>query len=118
MLRIFNAHRRRRSLRPKNTLYNVKVSDAAKKELRLARKSARKRYKEALEDAWKQIDQTISQISVAHHKSYQAVQMALHMGRRQLTKQIQNKTSHWNAFQWWQNTQQSENRQDLERNSE
>ena len=44
--------------------------------------------------------------------------MALHMGRRQLTKQIQNKTSHWNAFQWWQNTQQSENRQDLERNSE
>jgi hypothetical protein len=113
MLKFLSAPRRRRT-RKIQVLYGVKVSDAARKQLRLARKQGRKKYDDALEDAWKQINETIVRISRDHSKSYDAVQFALHMGRRQLTKQTRNRTSEWNAFQWWQNTHRNVQNGNLE----
>ena len=68
--------------------------------LKVKQNKAKLSYQDDIEKAWGFIDEKCASIAEAHGKSYWRVQYALHMGHRQLSRKVHNKTNEWNAYLW------------------
>ena len=88
----------------------VILSKEARATLRLDRRAKSVRFKDALDDAWKQLNDAIRTIAASHHKSIRHIQNELYTGRGMLHSK-RSKLNSWNAF-CWKKTQDmdSENR--------
>jgi len=86
----------------------VILSKEARTALRLNQRAKSLQFKNALEEAWKQLDNTMKTIAVSHHKSIRRVQNDLYIGRGTLRSK-RSKLNLWNAFCWKKN-QDAENR--------
>jgi len=88
----------------------VILSKEARATLRLDRRAKSVRFKDALDDAWKQLNDAVRTIAASHHKSIRHVQNELYTGRGMLRSK-RSKLNSWNAF-CWKKTQDmdSENR--------
>ncbi|KAG1845222.1 hypothetical protein C8R48DRAFT_554198, partial [Suillus tomentosus] len=80
----------------------VVLSKEACTALRLDRRAKSLRFKNALDDAWKQLDDTTKNIATSHHKSIRRVQNDLYIGRG-LIRSKRSKLNLWNAFCWKKN---------------
>lgn len=63
----------------------VKLSKEALQLLKVRWRKAQLTYQQDIDKAWDLIDEWCASIAETHSKSFQHVQYALHMGRRQLT---------------------------------
>ncbi|KAG2741137.1 hypothetical protein P692DRAFT_201684588, partial [Suillus brevipes Sb2] len=80
----------------------VVLSKDARAALRLSRCAKSLRFKQALDDAWRQMDDAAKTIATSHHKSIRRVQNDLYTGRGPLrSKRL--KPNIWNAFCWKKN---------------
>jgi hypothetical protein len=87
----------------------VVLSKEARTALRLDRRAKSLRFKNALDDAWKQLDDATKNIATSHHKSIRRVQNDLYIGRG-LIRSKRSKLNLWNAFCWKKN-KDKENRE-------
>jgi hypothetical protein len=92
---------------PPRTRPKVTLSKDARAALKLSRQEKSRRFKDALDDAWNELDQATKSIAVSHHKSVHRVQNDLYIGRGLLHSR-RSKLNAWNAFCWKEN-QETEN---------
>jgi hypothetical protein len=71
----------RRVQAPPCTRPKVTLSKDAQAALKLSRQEKSRRFKDALDDAWNELDQATKSIAVSHHKSVRHVQNDLYIGR-------------------------------------
>ncbi|KAG2143101.1 hypothetical protein DEU56DRAFT_870617 [Suillus clintonianus] len=80
----------------------VVLSKEARAALRLDRRAKSLRFKDSLDDAWKQLDDATKTIATTHHKSIRRVQNDLYVGRG-LLRSKRSKPNLWNVFCWKKN---------------
>jgi hypothetical protein len=80
----------------------VILSKEARATLRLDRRAKSLRFKGALDEAWKELDDATKTIAASHHKSIRYVQNELYTGRGRLRSK-RSKLNSWNAFCWKKN---------------
>lgn len=78
----------------------VKLSQEARKILKIKRHEKHVSYHTDLAEAWRKLDEIKETLAVKYSKSLQRVACDLHSGRGTLTKGFRQKTSAWNAFLW------------------
>ncbi|KAG1899557.1 uncharacterized protein F5891DRAFT_953738 [Suillus fuscotomentosus] len=92
---------------PLRTHPKVSLSKEARAALRFTQREKSRLFRDALNDAWSQIDQTTKTIAGSHHKSIRRVQNNLYFGRGMLRSR-RVKPNLWNTFCWKKN-QEKEN---------
>jgi hypothetical protein len=92
---------------PPCTRPKVTLSKDVRAALKLSRQEKSRRFKDALDDAWNELDQATKSIAVSHHKSVRHVQNDLYIGRGLLHSR-RSKLNAWSAFCWKKN-QETEN---------
>ncbi|KAG1899812.1 uncharacterized protein F5891DRAFT_953166 [Suillus fuscotomentosus] len=92
---------------PLRTRPKVSLSKEARAALRFTQREKSRLFRDALNDAWSQIDQTTKTIAGSHHKSIRRVQNNLYFGRGMLRSR-RVKPNLWNTFCWKKN-QEKEN---------
>ncbi|KAG2112532.1 uncharacterized protein F5147DRAFT_744449 [Suillus discolor] len=80
----------------------VVLSKEARAALRLEQCAKSLRFKDALDDTWKQLDYATKTIATSHHKSIRQVQNDLYIGRG-LLRSKRSKANLWNVFCWKKN---------------
>jgi hypothetical protein len=108
VIQTFNATKRTRRVQLPRSCPKVILSKEARAALRSVQREKSQRFKDALDDAWGQIDQVTKTIAASHHKSVWRVQNNLYLGRGALRSK-QSKVNLWNAF-CWKKGQETENR--------
>ncbi|KAG1770558.1 hypothetical protein EV702DRAFT_977990, partial [Suillus placidus] len=93
---------------PPRTRPKVVLSKEARAALKHSRQEKSRQFKDALDDAWNQLDDATKTIATSHHKSVRHVQNDLYIGRG-LLRSRRSKLNAWNAFCWKKN-QETENR--------
>ncbi|KAG1867720.1 hypothetical protein F4604DRAFT_1584954 [Suillus subluteus] len=92
---------------PIHTCPKVVLSKEVRATLRQSRQEKSHQFKDALDDAWNQLDQATKTIATSHHKSVHHVQNDLYIGRG-LLRSRHSKLNAWNVFCWKKN-QETEN---------
>ncbi|KAG1867507.1 hypothetical protein C8R48DRAFT_599185 [Suillus tomentosus] len=87
---------------PAHRRSNIVLSKEARAALRLERRTKSLRFKDTLDDTWKQLDDATKLIASSHHKSIRQVQNDLYIGRG-LLRSKRSKANLWNAFCWKKN---------------
>lgn len=98
----------RRIQLPPRTRPKVVLSKEARAALKHSRQEKSRQFRDALDDAWNQLDEATKTIAVSHHKSVRRVQNDLYIGRGLLHSR-RSKLNAWNVFCWKKN-QETENR--------
>src|SRR6267154_5385109 len=87
---------------PARRCSNIVLSKEARAALRHERCTKSLRFKDALDDTWKQLDDATIAIATSHHKSIRQVQNDLYIGHGLLHSKC-SKANLWNAFCWKKN---------------
>ncbi|KAG1770134.1 hypothetical protein EV702DRAFT_1202548 [Suillus placidus] len=95
----YTKKRSRRVQVPPHTRPKVTLSKEARTALKLQRNEKSRRFKDALDAAWNQIDDATKTIATSHHKSICCVQNDLYLGRGLLRLKC-SKVNLWNTFCW------------------
>ena len=88
---------------PSQPWTKVTLTQEAHEELLAQRWKKTERFKQDLNGAWQQIDDTTKTNALANHKSVNRVQRELYLGHSSFCTR-RSKPSVWNAFCWKQNT--------------